>query len=114
MTAIKNFTVYWNNEKTAYVDCKGDKVVIHRYTTHPAKQIFAKDVMTRYELGQVLLSRCWDEKRENLDKYLSKIGLTEFNPYAICEYTHGVMFGSKIWFLYDGENLKAEDVLLGA
>ncbi len=109
---MKNFTVYWNNEKTAYVDLSGDMVRIERFVIHPVKQIFAKSVMTRYEFGKVLYSRCWDEKRDNIDKYLTKIGLTEFDPYKICEHTHGVMFGSKIWFLFDGETLNAEDVLL--
>ena len=27
-----------------------------------SKQIFAKDRITRYELGNILKSRCWDEK----------------------------------------------------
>lgn len=108
---MKNFTVYWKDEKTAYVDLSGDKVKIDRYVIHPVKQIFAKDEMTRYEFGEVLKSRCWDEHRDNLDTYLNKIGVSEYNPYTICEHTHGVMYGSNIWFLFDGEELQSKDVL---
>ncbi len=110
---MKNFTVYWNNEKTAYVDLTGDTVKITRYVLHPVKQIFAKDEMTRYEFGRVLKLRCWDENRDHLERYLKKIGLDEYDPYRICEHTHGVMYGSKIWFCFDGEQLNAEDVLVG-
>lgn len=108
---MKNFTVYWKDEKTAYVDLSGPTVKITRYVIHPVKQIFAKDEITRYELGQVLRLRCWDENRDNLHRYLEKMGLDEYNPYKICEYTHGVMFGSFIWFRFDGEDITAKDVL---
>ncbi|MCR5419157.1 MAG: hypothetical protein K6E84_09605 [Lachnospiraceae bacterium] len=76
------------------------------------KQIFAKDEMTGYEFGRVLKSRCWDEGRAHLDRHLANLGLTEYDPYKICERTHGVMYNSNIWFCFDGEDLKAEDVLI--
>jgi hypothetical protein len=108
---MKNFTVFWNDEKTAYVDLTGDKVKVTRYVIHPVKQIFAKDELTRYEFGEVLTMRCWDRNRDNISEYLDKLGIDEFNPYKICEHTHGAMYGSNIWFLFDGENLTSEDVL---
>ena len=109
---MDNFTVYWMNEKTAYVDLTGDRVRIERYVLHPVKQIFAKDEMTRYEFGRVLKSRCWEEGRDHLDRHLANLGLSEYDPYKICERTHGVMYNSNIWFCFDGEDLKAEDVLI--
>ena len=104
------FSVYWENEKTADVDVQTSRVYIKRYILHPVKQIFCKDEMTRYELGVILKSRCWDEHRDGLKSYLDKMGLDEFNPYKICRYTHGVMFQDKTWFLFEGENLTWDDV----
>lgn len=109
---MENFTVYWKDEKTAYVDLTGPTVKITRYIKHPVKQIFAKDEMSRYDFGEILKSRCWDEHRDNIDKYLAKMELDEYNPYEIVKHTHGVMFGSFIWFRFDGETITAKDVLL--
>lgn len=48
--------------------------------------------------------------KKTIEKYLYKLGLTEFNPYKICRKTHGVMFQDKIWFKYNGETLSWNDV----
>lgn len=107
-----DFSVMWENEKTADVHVDGSKVIIKRYVLHPAKQIFCKDEMTRYELGQIMRTRCWDEHRDGLKRLLKAIGLSEYNPYEICRKTHGVMFQDKIWFCYKGEQLSYEDVAI--
>ena len=106
----ENFSVYWDNEKTADVQILENKALIKRYSNNPVKQIFAKDEIPLFELGEILTWRCWDKNRENIEKYLFKLGLTEFDPYKICRKTHGVMFQDKIWFKYEGENLTWEDV----
>lgn len=106
----ENFSVFWADEKTADVKIGTNKAYIKRYTTHPAKQIFAKDEIPLFQLGEILELRCWDKNRDNLDKYLAKLGLSEFNPYAICRKTHGVMVQDKIWFKYDSETLTWSDV----
>lgn len=106
----EDFSVYWDNEKTADVQIMENKALIKRYSNNPVKQIFAKDEIPLFELGEILTWRCWDKKRENIEKYLFKLGLTEFNPYKICRKTHGVMFQDKIWFKYEGENLTWDDV----
>lgn len=49
-----DFSVMWENEKTADVHVDGNKVIIKRYIQHMAKQIFCKDEMTRHELGQIM------------------------------------------------------------
>lgn len=108
---MKNFTVYWNDEKTAYVDLSGDTIKITRYVIHPVKQIFAKEELSKYEFGKVLEDRCWPRNRANIENCLKAIGLSEYNQYDICEKTHGVMFGSNIWFRFDGETICADDVL---
>lgn len=106
----EDFSVLWEDEKTADVIISDSQAHIIRYTTNPVKQIFAKDDISLYELGEILKWRCWDENRENIEKYLYKLGLTDFNPYKICRKTHGTMFQDKIWFRYKNENLCWDDV----
>lgn len=105
-----DFSVLWEDEKTADVTISENQARIIRYTKNPAKQIFSKDDIPLYELGEILKWRCWDQNRENIEKYLYKLGLTEYNPFKICRKTHGVMFQDKIWFRYKDENLCWNDV----
>jgi hypothetical protein len=109
---ILEFSVMWENEKTADVYADNSTVSIKRYVIHPVKQIFCKDSMTRYELGQILRTRCWDEHRDGLPRLLAALGVSEYNPYDICRKTHGVMYQDKIWFRYKGEDLTYEDVAI--
>lgn len=106
----EDFSVLWEDEKTADVTISENQAHIIRYTTNPVKQIFSKEELSLYELGEILKYRCWDQKRENIEKYLYKLGLTDFNPYKICRKTHGVMFQDKIWFRYKDETLCWNDV----
>ena len=106
----EDFSVLWEDEKTADVTISENQAHIIRYTKNPAKQIFSKDDIPLYELGEILKWRCWDQNRENIEKYLYKLGLTEYNPFKICRKTHGVMFQDKIWFRYKNENLCWNDV----
>lgn len=106
----ENFSVYWENERVADVTILENKAVIKRFSKNPAKQIFAQDEIPLFELWEILSWRCWAKNRENIEKYLFKLGLTEFQPYKICRKTHGVMYQDKIWFKYEGETLSWEDV----
>ncbi len=108
--SYENFSVYWADEKTADVTFLDNEIKIQRYTINPVKQIFYKDTITSYELGEILTWRCWDKNRENIEKYLFSLGLTEYNPYKICKKTHGVMFQDKIWIKFAGESIKWKDV----
>lgn len=107
---FSQMTVYWKNEITAKVTIGENEVSVERLTLNPAKQIFAKETLTRFEFGEIIKWRCWDQNRVNLEEYLSKMGLKEFNPYQICRKTHGVMYQDKIWFKFEGENLTWEEV----
>ena len=108
---MRNFDVFYGEEKTASVEIGQSTVKVTRYVLHPVKQIFAKDELTRYEFGEVLRSRCWEEGRKNLDKYLQKLGLKEYDVYKICEQTHGVRIGDYTWFRFAGETLTAKEAL---
>ncbi len=105
-----NFSVFWGDEKTADVTFTNSMALIKRYSQHPVKQIFAKDEIPLFEFGEILKTRCWDEHRDNLEKYLHKLGLSDYNPYEICRKTHGVMCQDKVWFKYEGESLTWDDV----
>lgn len=109
-SSFSDFTLYWKDEKIADVVLSNDRVLVTRYSENPVKQLFYKDELTYYELGEILLWRCWDKNRENIEKYLYTLGLSEFNPYKICRLTHGVMYQDKIWFKFAGENLTWADV----
>ncbi len=109
---MRNFDVYFRDEKTASVRIDGGRVHVTRYVKHPVKQIFAKDELTKYELGEVLRLRCWEEKRDNIEKYLQKLGLDEYDVYKICEKTHGVRLTDSIWFRFEGETITSKDVLV--
>lgn len=104
------FDAYWRDEKTARVRSCGQKIYIERLINHPVKQIFFADEMSRFQLGEILRTRCWDEKRKDLPRILEKLGLTEFNPYEICRITHGKMYQDSIWFRYPGELITYEEI----
>ena len=104
------FETFWGDVKTAEVDVREDKVFINRLVMHPAKQIFYNDEITRYELGNILKSRCFDENRPDMPKLLELIGVDEYDVYKICRKTHGKMLQDKIWFRYEGEDLSWEDM----
>ena len=105
-----SFSVFWKDEKTADVTVFESSASIKRYTNNPAKQLFCKNEISLFELGEIFKWRCWDENRENMEKYLYKLGIHEFNPYKICRKTHGVMYQDKIWFKFKGEELAWDDV----
>ena len=105
-----SFSVFWKDEKTADVTVDSSVARIERYTENPAKQLFCRNEMTLFELGEIFMWRCWDQKRENIEKYLYKLGIMQFNPYRICRKTHGVMYQDNIWFKFEGEALSWVDV----
>jgi len=106
-----NFSVYYSNRLVADVFARDEDVRLYRYETNPAMQLFYTDNITRYELGEVLTSRCWDEGRENLNLYLDKIGVAEYNPYLICRKTHGIMLSDSFWFKFLGEKFDGTKIL---
>lgn len=101
---------YWKDEKTASVRLDDKYAYITRYSSHPAKQIFYADKISRFEFGQILEDRCWDKNRPDLLQLLNGIGLHEFNPYEICKRTHGRMVQDHIWFRFPGELLTYEEI----
>lgn len=107
-----SFEVLWEDEITAKVVVEGAKVKVTRYIEHPVKQLFASDVMTRYQLNQILELRCWERGRPDIYEILERLGLKGYNPYEIVKRTHGVSWNDYIWFRFPGENLTSKDVLV--
>ena len=106
-----NFLLMWEDEVAASVSVGDTEVNIDRYIIHPAKQIFYKDCITRYEFGEILRSRCWDINRPDIGTLLGLLGLDEYNPYEICKKTHGRMVQDKTWFKFEGETLTYRELL---
>ena len=100
-----DFLLMWQDEVISSVSVGEKTVHINRFVLHPVKQIFYKDDITRFEFGEILKSRCWDESRPDMNDLLSLIGLNEFNPYEICKKTHGKMVQDDTWFKFEGETL---------
>jgi putative transcriptional regulator len=44
-----------------------------------------------------LEERCFPRTRQNLKFYLKQLGLTEYDPFAICRVTNGRMHGDSMW-----------------
>lgn len=107
-----SFEAMWKDEVTAQVQVTKDKIFVKRYCEHPVRQIFASNVMTRYQLNQILSMRCFDRNRPDAKEKLQALGLTDYNPHAIVRRTHGVSYNDYIWFRFPGENLCAKDVLV--
>ena len=103
--AFPDFLLMWGDEVISSVKVSDKKVYVDRYVLHPAKQLFYKDEITRFEFGEILRSRCWDEKRPDIDTLLGLIGLHEYNPYEICKKTHGKMVQDDTWFKFEGETM---------
>lgn len=101
---------YWKDERTATVRLDREFAYIERFTLNPIKQIFYSDKISRFEFGDILKDRCWDEHRPDIDRILELIGLDEYNPYEICKRTHGRMYQDSIWFRFSGEVLTYEEL----
>lgn len=106
------FEVYWKDEITARVYVRGADVIVSRFIEHPLHQLFAKNKMTRHQLNQILISRCWDQGRADIEQLLEGIGLEYYNPHEIVKRTHGVSYNDYIWFRFPGEELTSKDVLV--
>ena len=109
-TPIKDFTLMWKDEPVADLMINGSNVVLERYTTCPAKQLFYADIISLLELGDILKTRCWEEGRSDINNLLHMIGLEEYNPYAIVSKTHGLMAQDPIWLRFEGEKLTYKEV----
>ena len=102
---MPDFLLMWEDEVISSVHIEMNRVSIKRYSLNPFKQIFFCDEVSRYKFGEILRSRCWDEKRPDIKELLNSIGLNEYNPYKICIKTHGKMVQDKTWFKFEGETL---------
>lgn len=112
MLSDYSFEVFWRDEITARVSVKGSKVHVSRYCSHPVKQLFSQENMTRYQLNKILEMRCFDKGRGDIRQILEHLGLKEYNPQEIVKRTHGVSYNDYIWFRFPGENMTAKDVLV--
>ena len=107
-----SFEVYWKDELTAKVRVKGKDVYVSSYSNQPGKRLFPAGKLSRFQLSEILETRCWDEGRPDIKKLLRVRGIEEYNPLAIVRKTHGVSWNDFIWIRFPGEKLTAKDVLV--
>lgn len=107
-----SFEVYHKNEISARVMVKQNKVKVIRFIIHPIRQLFYSDNISRNQLNEIFKQRCFDEGRADAMDKLRSLGLTEYIPREIVRRTHGVSYNDFLWFRFEGENLRAEDVLV--
>ena len=106
------FEVFYKNEISARVSVKKNRVHVNRFIIHPIKQLFYSDNISRNQLNEIFRLRCFDEGRTDAIDKLKHLGLSEYNPREIVRRTHGVSYNDYLWFRFEGENLRAEDVLV--
>ena len=107
-----SFEVYWKDELTAKVRVKGKDVYVSSYSNQPGKRLFPAGKLSRFQLSEILKTRCWDEGRPDIKELLRVRGIEEYNPLAIVRKTHGVSWNDFIWIRFPGEKLTAKDVLV--
>lgn len=107
-----SFELFWKDEIVSRISVRGSRAYISRFTTHPARQLFAAGQMSRDQVNRVLEMRCWDRNRPDLRDLLAHIGLDDYHPYEIVRRTHGVSWNDYLWFRFPGEALTAKDVLV--
>ncbi len=110
-SVIPDFLLMWKDEVIASVHIDDTSVKIKRFDLNPIKQIFYKDELSRFEFGEILRLRCWDEHRPDIKILLNLIGVDEYNPYEICKKTHGKMVQDKTWFKFEGETICYADLV---
>ena len=91
---------------------KQNKVKVIRFIIHPIRQLFYSDNISRNQLNEIFKQRCFDEGRADAMDKLRSLGLKEYIPREIVRRTHGVSYNDFLWFRFEGENLRAEDVLV--
>lgn len=107
-----SFEVYWKDELTAKVRVKGKDVYVSSYSDQPGKRLFPAGKISRFQLNEILKTRCWDEGRPDINELLRVRGIQEYNPLEIVRKTHGVSWNDFIWLRFPGEQLTAKDVLV--
>ena len=115
-----------SNEHTITV-CEGDQEVllIHkspRYiyseflSTPPSfvskglTRMLAPDRITLETYYTFLEGRVISKEREDLDIWLERWGLIEWDPEMICTVTHGTKITDRTWLKFDDEDVKYDDV----
>lgn len=117
MIDYTKFDVMFMDEVIASVDLKpegSDKPYVTNYIKGFNKQ-FSPDsegYITKEELERWLKWRVFPSTRVNAKELLAKLGLNNYNRWAIVRKTHGVMADDEIWIRFKGETLKHRDVTL--
>ena len=105
------FSAYWKDELISKVSVQGNDVEVIRFLLHPMKQIFWSDKLNIMQLSQIFEDRCWERGRDDIDELLSNIGLRYYDPLEIVKRTHGISYNDFLWFQFEGENFRYQDMM---
>lgn len=109
----RNFSVFFRDEKVADVFVGGIRnTTIIKYTDIPYKQPFRSNTNAFLCVQDFLRSRCYEEGRSDLKSILEEAGLTENDPWAWNQLTHGVTYDDYWWIRFPGETIEWSEVKL--
>ena len=108
---IWSFTIMSQDDEVAHViaNFETSDISYKEYIIHPAfKQL--PDNPDIHDLYNWLEDRCFPRNRDNMEKHLTNLGLTSYNPLKIVKKTRGIMWEDYIWIRFDGEDVRWDEI----
>lgn len=96
-----------------FVNFTKQEIKVQQYGDTPIKSVFWKMPQTMENLFVFFEYRCFERTRCNKKQILEEMGLSEYEPLAICKITHGYLTSDCFWIRFAGENLCYEDIKQG-
>lgn len=103
--------IHYRDEKTADIKVYSDDTVeynVHKRALGEIPFMFDNPTVAQVEL--FIGERCVPKNRANIQEYLNKLGLEEYDPLEIVRKTHGTMFEDGMWIKFKGEEITWKEV----
>lgn len=107
---MKSFYIMNKNEPLYFVKMHGLSVELVSHNKNPFYKQFPTDNPSAMDVLDWFDGRCFPKERPNVDEYLGRLGLTEYDSVDIVKATHGLMWDDYIWVKWEGEDLNYEDI----
>lgn len=108
-----SFDILYKDRILTSVTIKDGVVSIEKFDNRVGFQPFVGGPVDLARIKDYFKSRCFNPARPDKNELLAGMGLTEYDPLRIVEYTHGRMFHDYTWIRFCDESLCWEDVALG-
>lgn len=93
-----------------YVNFDTREVDVEQYDDFILRRPFWKEPVTVEDVINFFKRRCFPRTRHNCEQLLRDLGLSYYDPIAIVQKTHGLMFDDYIWVRFKGENISYDDI----